>query len=364
MVDLKAIKRRLGLGGPLKPSESIGKVQARDSDRQSRSDEEEEFEALQRDRDSDVQQRERADELSPRPEGQSEYDRARFLVGQFHGALNRSGGTLTDSDFLDTLSDKDREAVTSYTSIGHDYGPPSQSAGYGEAAQTRQSDLESLSPTGPDAVEMQDIGPELDWLAQDDRRFEARPAYATDDVPYRGDDFGGLYQELASKGIRTERKRPADEEERIEDSRQRRMAALASDSAAESDREAKRPSCETLSPTKVGRNPSAERLSHNCCLDRLKPATEEKAAKTEPAGPEDSRQPHIAEAATEPASTDPLDAPEPAAPAAPTAATQGLVEKLATDSTRAYGEAVALDRMLNFETSSHGWQARRSSSID
>ena len=87
-------------------------------------------------------------------------------------------------------------------------------------------------------------------------------------------------------------------------------------------------------------------------------APKETDAATETAGPEDSRQPHIAEAATEPASTDPLDAPEPAAPAAPTAATQGLVEKLSTDSTRAYGEAVALDRMLNFETSSHGWQAQ------
>ena len=235
-MDLKKIQRRLGVGGPLKPSESIGKVQARDSERQSRSgDDEEEFEALQRDRDSDVQQRERADEVSPRPEGQSDYDRATFLVGQFHGAWNRSGGTLNDSDFLNTLSDKDREAVTSYTSIGHDYGPPGQSAHSGRAAQTRgQSDLEGLSPPVPDSVKMQDVGPEmdgsLDGLAQDDRRREARAGYESAVERYRDDEFGGLYQEMASKGIRTERKPPVDEEERIEDSRQRRMAAAAAES--------------------------------------------------------------------------------------------------------------------------------------
>ena len=148
-----------------------------------------------------------------------------------------------------------------------------------------------------------------------------------------GTIYGGLYQEMAAKGIRTERKPPVDEEERIEDSRQRRMAAADAESEpaqtfkqytpeiqaeqsesfkpydletpgqaeqSESFKQyipemqgekdgrsgtslkllpslhsrvigAKRPNCGPLSPTKVGQKPSAERLSHSCCLTRLKP---------------------------------------------------------------------------------------------
>ena len=239
-MDLKKIKRRIGLGGPLKPSESIGRVQARDSARQSSDSEDTDAEEQRRlertvearsrqglnprtgnqdDDPSDDTDDQVLDEgISARPEGQSDYDRASFLVGQFHGAWNRSGGTLSDSDFLDTLSDEDREAVTSYTSIGHDSGSPSQSTGYGEDAQTRQPELERLSPTGPDSVEMQALELEmarpLDVQAQDDRQREERLGYATDDVRHRGDDLGGLYQEMAAKGIRTERKRPEDDEER------------------------------------------------------------------------------------------------------------------------------------------------------
>ena len=59
-MDLKKIQRRLGVGGPLKPSESIGRVQARDSERQSRNDDDE-FNVVQRDRDADAQ-RDRGDD--------------------------------------------------------------------------------------------------------------------------------------------------------------------------------------------------------------------------------------------------------------------------------------------------------------